>query len=58
MLRYEREMPELLGAAQLLNVTHLLDYWYGVTWNVSRRYMARWKERPEDTYRFAVQSFR
>ena len=55
--RHERETPELLGAAQLFNVTHLLDYWYGVTWNVSRRYMARWKEQPEDTYRFAVQSF-
>ena len=57
LLRYERETPELLGATQLFNVTHLLDYWYGVTWNVSRRYMARWKEQPEDTYRFAVQSF-
>ena len=57
LLRYERETPELLGAAQLFNVTHLLDYWYGVTWNVSRRYMARWKERPEESYRFAVQSF-
>ena len=30
--RYERQTPELLGAAQLFNVTHLLDYWYGVTW--------------------------
>ena len=55
--RYEKENPELLGAAQLFNVTHLLDYWYGVTWNASRRYMTRWKERPEETYRFAVQSF-
>ena len=57
LLRYERETPELLGAAQLFNVTHLLDFWYGVTWNASRRYMARWKERPEENYRFAVQSF-
>lgn len=55
--RYEKETPELVGAAQLFNVTHLLEYWYGVTWNVSHRFMARWKERPEDTYRFAVQSF-
>ena len=55
--RYERQTPELMGSAQLFNVTHLLDYWYGVTWNASRRFMARWKERPEDTYRFAVQSF-
>ena len=55
--RYELETPELLGAAQLFNVTHVLDYWYGVTWNISRRYMARWKESLEESYRFAVQSF-
>ncbi len=55
--RYEHETPELMGSAQLFNVTHLLDYWYGVTWNMSRRYMARWKENQEESYRFAVQSF-
>ena len=55
--RYEIETPELVGAAQLFNVTHLIDYWYGVTWNVSRRFMARWKEQREESYRFAVQSF-
>ena len=55
--RYELETPELLAAPQLFNVTHLIDYWYGPTWNASRRYMARWKERPEESYRFAVQSF-
>src|SRR5690606_25586458 len=57
MRRYELETPELLAATQLFNVTHLLDYWYGVTWNVTRRDMARWKQAPEETYRFAVQSF-
>ncbi|MEO6924772.1 MAG: type I restriction endonuclease, partial [Bryocella sp.] len=55
--RYEKEIPELIGTPQLFNVTHLLDYWYGVTWNANRRYMARWKQKPEETYRFAVQSF-
>ena len=55
--RYQLETPALMGSAQLFNVTHLLDYWYGVTWNPARRFMARWKERREDTYRFAVQSF-
>jgi len=55
--RYELETPELLACPQLFNVTHLLDYWYGVTWNVNRRYMARWKQAPEESYRFAVQSF-
>lgn len=55
--RYEVETPELLAAPQLFNATHLLDYWYGVTWNVSRRDMARWKQTPDEAYRFAVQSF-
>jgi type I restriction enzyme R subunit len=55
--RYEKETPELLGAPQLFNVTHLLDYWYGVTWNANRRFMARWKQEREETYKFAVQSF-
>ncbi|MCL2644555.1 MAG: HsdR family type I site-specific deoxyribonuclease, partial [Betaproteobacteria bacterium] len=55
--RYELETPELLATAQLFNVTHLLDYWYGVTWNTNRRDMARWKQSPEESYRFAVQAF-
>lgn len=55
--RYELETPELIGAPQIFNVTHLLDYWYGVTWNVTRRDMARWKNTPDEAYRFAVQSF-
>lgn len=55
--RYELETPELLASVQLFNVTHLLDYWYGVTWNANRRDMARWKQAPEETYRFAVQAF-
>lgn len=55
--RYEIETPELIAAPQLFNVTHLLDYWYGATWSATRREMARWKQKPEETYRFAVQSF-
>jgi type I restriction enzyme, R subunit len=55
--RYEKETPELIGMPQLFNVTHLLDYWYGVTWNANRRYMARWKQKPKETYKFAVQAF-
>ncbi|MDR1776676.1 MAG: HsdR family type I site-specific deoxyribonuclease [Desulfovibrio sp.] len=55
--RYESETPELLTAPQLFNVTHLIEYWYGVTWNANRRFMARWKEAGEESYRFAVQAF-
>jgi type I restriction enzyme R subunit len=55
--RYELETPELIGAPQLFNVTHLLDYWYGVTWSANRRSMARWKQQRDESYRFAVQAF-
>jgi type I restriction enzyme, R subunit len=55
--RYEVETPELILAPQVFNVTHLLDYWYGVTWQVTRRDMARWKQKPDEAYRFAVQAF-
>lgn len=55
--RYEVETPELLASPQLFNVTHLLDYWYGVTWSATRRGITRWKQAPEETYRFAVQAF-
>lgn len=55
--RYEVETPELLAAPQLFSITHLLDYWYGVTWNTNRRYITKWKQTPDEEYRFAVQAF-
>ncbi|MER5868478.1 HsdR family type I site-specific deoxyribonuclease [Streptomyces sp. NPDC002044] len=55
--RYQLETPELLAAPQLFNVTHLIDYWYGVTWNVNRRFIAKWKQTADEEYRFAVQAF-
>jgi len=55
--RYEKETPELLAQTQLYNVTHLLDYWYGVTWNVTRRGIFKWKHTEDESYRSAVQAF-
>lgn len=55
--RYEVETPELLAQAQLHTETHLLDYWYGVTWNVTRRATFRWKHESGEPYREAVQAF-
>jgi type I restriction enzyme, R subunit len=55
--RYEKETPELLTQAQLHNETHLIDYWYGVTWNVNRRMLFKWKHTSDETYRDAVQAF-
>lgn len=42
--RYHRETPELVVAPQIFDVTHLLDLYYGVTWNPVRRGLFKWKE--------------
>jgi len=55
--RYEIETPELLAQPQLYNITHLIGYWYGVTWNATRRNIVKWKHTEDEEYRTAVQSF-
>jgi type I restriction enzyme R subunit len=55
--RYELETPELLVVPQVFNITHLIEYFYGVTWNYSRKNIFEWKEQREETYKRALQSF-
>jgi type I restriction enzyme, R subunit len=55
--RYEIETPELLAQPQLYNVTHLIGYWYGVTWNATRKGITKWKHTEDEEYRIAVQAF-
>ena len=50
--RYHSETPEMFTTAQLFGVTQLLDFFYGVTWNTSRKNLFNWKtdeaSRPPD----------
>ncbi len=55
--RYELETPEMITTPQVFNVTHLIEYFYGVTWNYSRKNIFEWKTQREETYKSAVQSF-
>ena len=41
--RYHDETPEMFTTAQLFGVTQLLDFFYGVTWNTSRKNLFNWK---------------
>jgi type I restriction enzyme, R subunit len=41
--RYEKETPEMLVAPQVFNLTHLLEWFYGVTWNYERKNVFNWK---------------
>ncbi|MBU0766236.1 HsdR family type I site-specific deoxyribonuclease [Patescibacteria group bacterium] len=55
--RYERETPELLLSPQVFNITHLIEYFYGVTWNYNRKDIVPWKDKKSETYKEAVQTF-
>ena len=44
---YQRDGPELLALIQLFSVTHLVQYYYGATWNVSRKGLFNWREESE-----------
>jgi type I restriction enzyme, R subunit len=55
--RYQRETPEMLVAPQLFEVTQLLDFFYGVTWNMSRKNVFNWREEQEGDYEQKVKAF-
>ncbi len=55
--RYELETPQILTVPQVFNVTHLIEYFYGVTWNYSRKNIFEWKTQRDQAYESAVQSF-
>jgi len=42
--RYHREGPELMAQAQLFALTHLVRFFYGPTWSLSRRALFNWRE--------------
>ena len=46
--RYERETPEMMSCPQVFNITHLFEYFYGVTWNYSRKNIFNWKKEREE----------
>src|SRR5690606_20196532 len=55
--RYEQETPELLAAPQVFNITHLIEYFYGVTWNLQRKFVFNWKEEQPGCYEDRVRRF-
>jgi type I restriction enzyme, R subunit len=42
--RYHREGPEFTAITQLFSLTHLIQYYYGATWNLSHKNLFNWKE--------------
>ncbi len=55
--RYHRETPELMTAPQVFNVTHLIDFYYGVTWNLDRKDIFNWKDEEKGNFERKVKRF-
>ncbi len=55
--RYHRETPEMLTAPQVFNVTHLIDFYYGVTWNSDRKDFFNWKDEEKGNFEKKVKRF-
>lgn len=55
--RYHRETPELVTAPQVFDVTHLIDFYYGVTWNLDRKNLFNWKDEEKGNFERKVKRF-
>ncbi len=55
--RYHRETPEMVLAPQVFEVTQLLDFYYGVTWNMSRKNVFNWREEEAGDFEHKVKAF-
>ncbi len=55
--RYHAETPELMASNQIFDVTHLLDFYYGVTWNLDRKGLFNWKDVEKGNFEKKVRTF-
>ena len=55
--RYHAETPEMFTVAQLFGVTQMFDFFYGVTWNVSRKNLFNWNTDEPTSYEEKVKTF-
>ena len=55
--RYHAETPQMFTTAQIFGVTQLHDFFYGVTWNTSRKNLFNWKTDESTNYEQKVKTF-
>jgi len=55
--RYHRETPEFMTHNQIFDVTHMLDFYYGVTWNLDRKGLFNWKDVEKGNFEKKVKTF-
>lgn len=55
--RYHREGPELMALLQLHTLTHLVQYYYGATWNLTRKTLFNWRDEQAGDFETLVKTF-
>lgn len=55
--RYHRETPEFVTHNQIFDVTHMLDFYYGVTWNLDRKGLFNWKDVEKGNFENKAKTF-
>ncbi|MEW6040246.1 MAG: HsdR family type I site-specific deoxyribonuclease [Elusimicrobiota bacterium] len=55
--RYHTETPEMMTSNQIFDVTHLLDFYYSVTWNLDRKGLFNWKDVEKGNFEKKVKTF-
>ena len=55
--RYHREGPELMALLQIHALTHLVQYYYGATWNLSRKALFNWRDEQAGDFETLVKTF-
>jgi len=55
--RYHEDAPELMAQAQLFALTHLVHFFYGATWNLSRKSLFNWRDEQAGDFETLVKSF-
>lgn len=55
--RYHREGPELLALLQVHALTHLVHFYYGATWSLSRKDLYNWRDEQAGDFETLVKHF-
>jgi type I restriction enzyme R subunit len=55
--RYHEQGPELMAEAQLFALTHLVKFFYGPTWNLSRKTLFNWRDEQTGDFETLVKTF-
>jgi len=55
--RYHREGPELLSVLQIHALTHLVRFYYGATWSLSRKDLYNWRDEQAGDFETLVKHF-